>query len=222
MDAIQSTQQRAQTSPANRNDATADDSIVSADFQTFLTMLTTQMENQDPLNPMESTDFATQLATFSGVEQQVRTNELLSGLQSGMNLMSMGQLAGWVGMDARAEMPAAFAGTPITMAAPPHNLADRMELVVRNEAGEEMQRINLTVSEEPFAWAGVDADGQPFPEGVYSFTTEAYDGETLLEERPAQVYARVEEALIRDGETWLNLPGGVSIRADLVQGIRNP
>ena len=45
--------------------------VISSDFQTFLTMLTTQLQNQDPLNPVESSDFAVQLATFSGVEQQV-------------------------------------------------------------------------------------------------------------------------------------------------------
>ena len=45
-----------------------------ADFQTFLTMLTAQLKNQDPLSPMESTDFAIQLATFAGVEQQALGN----------------------------------------------------------------------------------------------------------------------------------------------------
>ena len=43
-------------------------------------MLTTQIKNQDPLNPMEGTEFAVQLATFSGVEQQVQTNQLLARL----------------------------------------------------------------------------------------------------------------------------------------------
>jgi len=47
------------------------------DFNTFVTMLTVQIKNQDPLNPMESSEFAVQLATFAGVEQQVRTNDLL-------------------------------------------------------------------------------------------------------------------------------------------------
>jgi flagellar basal-body rod modification protein FlgD len=53
---------------------------ISSDFNTFLRMLTVQMQNQDPLDPIDSADFAVQLATFSGVEQQVRTNELLGQL----------------------------------------------------------------------------------------------------------------------------------------------
>lgn len=51
--------------------------FAGGDFETFLKMLTTQIRNQDPLNPMEGSDFAVQLATFSGVEQQVQTNDLL-------------------------------------------------------------------------------------------------------------------------------------------------
>lgn len=49
-------------------------------FEVFLKMLTTQIKNQDPLNPMENTEFAVQLATFTGVEQQVQTNLLLTQL----------------------------------------------------------------------------------------------------------------------------------------------
>lgn len=56
---------------------------LSSDFETFLKMLTTQMENQDPLNPVDSAEFAMQLATFSGVEQQIRTNDILADMVGG-------------------------------------------------------------------------------------------------------------------------------------------
>ena len=56
--------------------------VNAADFQTFLTLLTTQMKNQDPLNPTDSTEFVAQLASFSGVEQQVRANEQLEKILS--------------------------------------------------------------------------------------------------------------------------------------------
>ena len=75
---------------------------ISADFDTFLKMLTTQMQNQDPLNPIDSADYAVQLATFSGVEQQMKTNQLLDDLASQFGVMGMSQLAAWVGQEARA------------------------------------------------------------------------------------------------------------------------
>ncbi|QBY01917.1 flagellar basal body rod modification protein [Rhodophyticola sp. CCM32] len=221
MDAVQTAQSNS-TGPQPTPDPASDDRLLTSDFQTFLTMLTTQMQNQDPLNPIESTDFATQLATFSGVEQQIRTNDLLTSLQSSQDLMNMGQLSGWVGMEARAEMPATFTGTPINLVITPDDRADRMALVVRDANGAEIQRLTFAPGDDTITWAGVDADGNPMPQGIYSFTAEAYADDILIEEQPVQVYADVEEALIRDGETWLIMAGGVNIRADQVQGIRNP
>src|SRR6056297_3909166 len=78
---------------------------LSSDFETFLLMLTTQMQNQDPLNPLESSEFAVQLATFSGVEQQVKTNDLLGSLLSGLASSGMAQMASWIGREARTDGP---------------------------------------------------------------------------------------------------------------------
>lgn len=65
------------TTSTNSPDHTKKAGLTEGDFTTFLTMLATQIKNQDPLNPMDGADFAVQLATFSGVEQQVQTNMLL-------------------------------------------------------------------------------------------------------------------------------------------------
>ena len=75
---------------------------INSDFEMFLQMLTAQMKYQDPLNPVDSTDYATQLATFSGVEQAVLTNDLLKSLSSEMNAGGLADMAAWVGKDARA------------------------------------------------------------------------------------------------------------------------
>ena len=66
-------------------------SVLSSDFETFLKMLTTQLENQDPLNPIDSTDYAVQLATFAGVEQQVLTNDLLESMGGNSGLGGLAQ-----------------------------------------------------------------------------------------------------------------------------------
>ena len=64
-------------------------------------MLTAQLENQDPLNPLESQDFAVQLATFSNVEQQTKTNSLLEDVKSGLQASGLGDMSGWLGREAR-------------------------------------------------------------------------------------------------------------------------
>ncbi|NKX45005.1 flagellar hook capping FlgD N-terminal domain-containing protein [Roseicyclus persicicus] len=197
-------------------------SAISADFETFLRLLTTQMQNQDPLNPMESTEFATQLAQFSGVEQQVRTNDLLLGLQAGLATLGMGQIGNWIGMEARAEMPVNFDGQTTSLSGIPHPLADRMELVVRDESGEIVQRIPMPLSDARFDWDGTGVDGTTVPPGLYSFAVQNWSDETLLEERGAMVYGMVEEAALVGGEVWLALEGGVSIPASDVLGLRAP
>ena len=67
--------------------AASDKDVVNSDYLTFLKMLTAQVKNQDPLDPMSSDDFSAQLATFSGVEQQVKTNDLLEALGAQVGAM---------------------------------------------------------------------------------------------------------------------------------------
>ncbi|MEL6953102.1 MAG: flagellar hook capping FlgD N-terminal domain-containing protein [Pseudomonadota bacterium] len=197
-----------------------DGTVITSDFEAFLRLLTTQLENQDPLNPLDSADFATQLATFSGVEQQVRTNTLLGDLQSTMALNGLGQLAGWIGMEARAQVPVQYTGSPVTLAADPPSTADRVELVVKDAGGQEVQRRPLPVSSETTTWTGQRDDGLPLPSGEYTLNVESYRGDELLETETASIFAEVQEAFQRGSETWLTLRGGQEIRASEIQGVR--
>lgn len=206
------------TSTAPANSASG----ISSDFDTFLQMLSVQMQNQDPLNPIESTDFAVQLATFSSVEQQVLTNDLLAALSGQMALGNVAEMASWVGKEIRAPMPASFSGEPITIAPNPAAVAQQVELVVRDSEGIEVQRLNIPVSAEPIEWAGVDASGQPFPPGLYSFDIVSYtDGEVILSEA-AEVYGTVNEVQSEGGEVILLTEGGVAVLASQVGALRNP
>lgn len=218
MEPLQNTTTLSSNSTSNASAAP----VISSDFETFLRMLTTQIQNQDPLNPMESTEFATQLATFSGVEQQVRTNDLLQELQTNSAASEMGQFANWLGMEVRASAPAQFTGAPLTLSAVPHAQADRMELVVSDENGLPVQTLPIPIGDSNFTWAGVGSSGDPLGQGLYSFSTRAYAGETLLEERSALTYSRVTEAKLQDGEVWLTLSGGANIRTSEAQGLRVP
>src|SRR5947207_10184760 len=61
---------------------TSDTATIAGNFQTFLTLLTTQLKNQNPLDPLDTNQFTQQLVQFAGVEQQLRQNEQLSTLVS--------------------------------------------------------------------------------------------------------------------------------------------
>jgi flagellar basal-body rod modification protein FlgD len=195
--------------------------VIGSYFETFLRMLTTQLKNQDPLNPIESSDFAVQLATFSSVEQQVMTNDLLTSLSGQMGQMGMAQLANWVGMEARAPLPAQFDGFPVTLLPEPMAVADEARLIVRNTNGDVVQTQTIPVGEEPYLWLGRDASGQSLPSGLYSFEIESYlQGERQASVVP-QTYARILEARIEAGKTILVMESGASVDADQVTALRN-
>ena len=194
--------------------------MISSDFETFLRMLTTQMQNQDPLNPLDSTDFAVQLATFSGVEQQVRTNQLLEGLTRQMNLTGMTQLAGWVGMEARVAAPVQFDGTPVTLYPEPASTAEEAVLVVRDASGKVVERVPVPLSGQPVAWPR-QSGAAPAP-GRYSFSLESLAHGDLIDTRDVEHYAQIAEARIRNGKTVLLLQGGSEVPASSVKALRDP
>jgi flagellar basal-body rod modification protein FlgD len=180
------------------------------------------MQNQDPLNPIDSTDYATQLATFSGVEQQARTNELLANLGSQMAVLGMSQLAGWVGQEARAEAPVWMDGDPVTMQLKPATGADRAVLAVRNASGTLVSREEVPTEAGLYDWLGANAAGDPLPNGVYTLTLESYSGETKLGESPVESYARIVEARNGPAGAMLVLEGGVEVLSSKVTALRVP
>lgn len=193
-------------------------SALSSDFETFLRMLTTQIRNQDPLNPMDASDFAAQLATFAGVEQTVRTNQLLEGL---MAQSAVAELAGLVGMTARAAAPAQLSGEAgIHMTLPAQPWADRATLIVRDAAGNEVERIEVSTDGGAFHWPGLDGDGDPLPEGIYSFVVEGFSSGRLVSTGFAETYAEVIEARRQGAEMVLVLTGGIEVLVSQITSVR--
>jgi len=195
---------------------------LASDFETFLQMLTAQARYQDPLEPIDSTEYASQLAQFSMVEQQVLTNDTLVALTDQLGVSNMASLAGWVGMEARAAMPAYFDGAPITVAPNPAAVADEVFLVVRDSTGAEVERRAVPVSADPIEWVGLDDDGSVLPSGTYSFTIESYANDELILSESAEVYARITEAQAQNGEVLLILEGGEAVLSTAVTGLREP
>ena len=207
--------------PALATQAT-DSREISSDFETFLRMLTVQMENQDPLNPVDSSDYAVQLATFSGVEQQVQTNDLLRSLATQLVSGGMAQMAAWVGKEARAPTAAYFDGGAITLAPNPVTIAQRAEIIVKNEAGDEVERFDIPIGAEPLEWSGLDAQGNSSELGLYSFEVVSYSGDDILAQDAVEVYSTVTEVRSQGGEIVLILQGGAAIASSQVSALRDP
>jgi flagellar basal-body rod modification protein FlgD len=195
---------------------------VSSDYTTFLKMLTTQMQNQDPLDPMDSGQYAQQLASFSSVEQQTKTNQLLEGLAAQFGLMNMAQLAGWVGQDARSSA-AVFKGEgPVTLAFSASPQADKAVLVVKDLTGKLVSRETVPLSSQDYRWLGASQSGDLLDRGSYTLSLENYVGETLLGTSTVESYQRITEVRNTPEGTKVILAGGIAVKATDVTALRVP
>ena len=220
---IQSTSAQAQsTQGASRTSGLGASEALTSDFETFLLMLTTQLQNQDPLNPIESQDFAVQLATFSGVEQQVRTNQLLESLAGGLGASGLSQLAGWVGMEARVSAPVAFDGTPVDISLDADPGSDRAELIVADAFGNEVARQQVPLGQDTIEWVGVAQSGQPLPVGSYSLQLVSLNQDEVTSTRPVSHYARIQEARVGLDGVELVMRGGTVVASNAVTALRAP
>lgn len=194
---------------------------VSSDFNTFLKMLTAQLKNQDPLNPMEGTEFAVQLATFSGVEQQAQTNKLLASLVERDGGTGLVQSANLIGKEARTTEPVWFGDEALTLDIKPDALADDVVLVTVDESGKEVTRESIGPGTGEIAWYGRDAMGDKLADGLYSFRIESLRAGEIIAEADVASYARIVEAQTGEDGIDLILAGGSSVPASEIQALRD-
>jgi len=151
---------------------------LSGNFDTFLKLLTTQLQNQDPLEPLDSTKFTEQLVSYSQVEQQINTNSSLAALLAvsttalGANAVSyLGKTA--LTSDSTSTLQGGAAewryNVPQGAASVQLSITDANGNVVRTLAGDE------TSGAHDFTWDGNNNGGTPMPEGAYRLTVSAKD-----------------------------------------------
>lgn len=165
---------------SQRNAAsTADTATLNENFDQFLLLLTTQLQNQDPLSPMDTAEFTNQLVSFSGVEQQIKTNKSLEDLLA-LNVLNITDIGlGFIGLDVESGGSSInFDGTtPQTMGYALNKAAvsntvsiiDANGNTVYSETGE------TTTGQHQFTWNGLDSSGATAPAGYYTIQIDALD-----------------------------------------------
>lgn len=153
---------------------------LAENYDTFLQLLTQQMQNQDPLNPMDSTQFVSQLVEFSSVEQQIAQNknlETLIGLQYGS---AYGAAASYLGRTATAVTDtAALSGGQAQWNYRMPEGAAAATLVVTDQNGKEVFRTEGETEKglQSFSWNGKNASGAELPDGLYRLKVRAENSE---------------------------------------------
>ncbi len=197
----------------------ASGTAISSDFETFLKLLTAQISNQDPMDPMKAEEFSVQLATFSGVEQQVRTNDLLAQMAGG-GANGLAAASEWIGREVRTTGAVQFTGTPLSIDPDPAIAGGTHQLVVTDRNGIEVDRRAVGGEGQAFVYDGRSASGGTLPRGTYSFAMESFEGGALVASAPVAGYSRVVEVRSGATEPDLVLAGGRSVPMSEVTAIR--
>ena len=166
--------------PSSSSSSTSADSngTLAGNFQTFLTLLTTQLQNQNPLDPLDTNQFTQQLVQFAGVEQQLKTNDQLTSLVSLQQTTQATQALDFVGKNAVVD------GSTATMTnnAATWQLgvptASTLTVNIASSTGQNVFSGSYGVNpgdNQVFSWNGLGNDGTQWPDGKYTLTATAAD-----------------------------------------------
>ncbi|MGD9863432.1 MAG: flagellar hook assembly protein FlgD [Pseudodonghicola sp.] len=200
-------------------------SQLGEDYTRFLTLLTAQIQNQDPLAPMDSTQFVSQLAQLSQVEQSVKTNTNLETLSSQFSALAATSGAQMIGRDVTVFSSMAvledgasdaYYMLPDGAAKASVEIYDPMDRLVRTISGLPVEAGELT----SIGWDGTDDAGEAVLDGNYTVKIAAEDADGVAV--PAYTYRKtsVGEVLFADGDLYYKLKGDETVASDLVLAIR--
>jgi flagellar basal-body rod modification protein FlgD len=195
---------------------------LAGNFDNFLKLLTTQLQRQDPLAPMDATAFTSQLVEFASVEQAIQTNTRLSELKELTRTSVTSSALGLLGRD-------------VTAATDKVALPSEGDAVIRYRLPEAAAEVRVSVldgngrvvhtavgprsaGDNAFAWNGLGADGQRLPSGDYTVRVEAKaaDEATLA----AEQFVRGKVQGLEPTESGLNfVVDGITVPLGTVRNV---
>lgn len=205
----------AQSAAASTTGASKSLKQLTSNFDTFLTLLTTQLKNQDPLEPMDSNEFTQQLVQFSQVEQQINSNKNLEQLISLTKGNKASDAVAYLGKtvtitDGSAPLIDGAANWAYSLS----NDADVVKMMVLNEKGKAVYVGNGETASgmHAFNWNGQDNQGNALPDGGYVLKIIATNGDGSSVKSTVASQGKVSEVDLTGDEPLLMLgPLGVPL-----------
>lgn len=209
------------SSSSSSSSSVVDRTTIANNFDTFLQLLTTQLKNQNPLDPLDTNQFTQQLVEFSGVEQQLKTNDFLSSLVQananttnsnavnyiGKTVTASGVRSELVNGQAQWQFSVSDAST-VTV-----NIKDENGNTVYSEQG------SMKAGAGTFTWDGKDNQGNVKPDGTYTISMQAVTAEGKTINVSTETTGTVtgvdftgSEPVLLVGKARLNLSGVTSVR----------
>lgn len=192
----------------------AGSSLLASNFETFLTLLTSQLKNQDPLSPVDSNQFTAQLTQMAGVEQQLLTNDLLKGLLAAQGGGGLGEAATYIGKDATAAWSATkFTDGEATWSYELASNASSATLQVLDGSGRvvwEGEAPDKATGVHDFTWNGQATAGTDGQDGqVYSLKIIAKDAAGGAINSQVLTRGRITGVEMYDGQPYLTIGNAI-------------
>jgi flagellar basal-body rod modification protein FlgD len=200
-----------------------DQNTLAGNFQTFLTLLTTQLKNQNPLDPLDTNQFTQQLVQFAQVEQQLKQNEQLQTLvsiektaQSTTALAFVGQTVSVDGQKATLKNSSATwsfqVPKPITA-----------NVTIKSSTGQTVYTGSFTMDTglQTFSWDGRDASGTLWPDGDYTISVTGTDASGQTVAVPTEVEGIVDSVDVTKTPPVLSV-GGAEYTLDKIKRVVRP
>ncbi|MCH9752520.1 MAG: flagellar biosynthesis protein FlgD [Alphaproteobacteria bacterium] len=178
---------------------------IGEEFNNFLQLLTAQIKNQDPLSPLDSTQFVEQLATFSSLEQQVKTNVSLEGIASMIGDLHAIVANDWLGQEvAVASKHVAYEGKPVEFEVNPSLAHDQAVLTVTDSQNNVVWQEALDASSERHSWDGTIANqNAKAASGIYQFQLDLFKDGQPIAQTDAEFNSKVTALGNEDGKLVL-------------------
>jgi len=205
---------------------TGNAALSNVDFTTYITLLTQQLKNQDPLKPMDSQQFTSEIATYAQLEQQIKGNDLLQKLSDNKDYGMQTLAASYLGKEVLADNDKiSFNGSaPVDFGYTLSKAAAGAEVVISDSSGKAVRTLKVDTQEglHALTWDGKDDKGALLGQGTYSLKVKAVDGEGDVISATSQTYLKAMEMVTQsDGTISVKLSNGKVVDFSDIKSLRS-
>jgi flagellar basal-body rod modification protein FlgD len=217
------------TPPATNSSATGSNSAsslsdLSSNLNNFLTLLTTQLQYQDPLSPMDSTQFTNQLVQFASVEQQIQANSNLESLISLQQTSNMVGAVSYIGKQVEVSGQTATlkdGQATFSYTLPSDATAAVVGIYDANGKPVSVGEAEITAGRHDYVWDGKDSQGKTVADGQYTIQVTAVDANNAQVTPTYTTVGTVTSVGIEKGVATLDLDGVQVPLADVVRVVND-
>ncbi|MEW6417089.1 MAG: FlgD immunoglobulin-like domain containing protein [Nitrospirota bacterium] len=188
----------------------------------FLTLFITQLRYQDPLDPLDSTEFTSQLAQFSSLEQLTNINEQMDNLMLFQNSLQNTLTTSLIGRKVKFDGEEIYLKDNAEINYTLSEDASEVKISISDSSGNIVREVNLgtqTAGNKNYVWDGKDSNGATLPEGKYTIKVEAYDADGNPVEATTSIWGTVTGVTFEDNITYLIIDGMTKIQLSDIKEI---